>query len=349
MGVANLLSSTIQQLKSERVHQMICRVCGSSSIRKVGEVQYYLGYNTPVYHCRSCGGRLCEHLSGIHEEMHADLGTYYGSHLARAQECKSMFDRGDIKGLRQVLCSYSSRYRFIINSIEKWGRGAHLLEFGCSRGHLAAYFILTGYKTIGADVSRCAIESARENFGPNFFEATSPEISKRAPFDVIYHAGTIGCVSDPLGLTRSLLAMLKAGGQLLFNAPNVEACCLPGQLWTDWGPPPDVVTLFKPGVWTRLFSKEALVNEEVEKYPSDQSVPFALRKLTRRWRPPTPSPIGESISLVRSKPIEPVRGLGHLRVFVESTVARIAMKTGLSRILPSQPTDFGLLVTMTKK
>ena len=43
------------------------------------------------------------------------------------------------------------------------------------------------------------------------------------PYDVIYHVGLIGCVADPIAFTRRLLAMLKPGGTLLFNAPNRDA------------------------------------------------------------------------------------------------------------------------------
>ena len=45
-------------------------------------------------------------------------------------------------------------------------------------------------------------------------------IRAEAPYDFIYHVGMIGCVSDPVKLTRELLALLKPGGILLFNAPN---------------------------------------------------------------------------------------------------------------------------------
>jgi SAM-dependent methyltransferase len=328
---------------------MICRMCGSASTTKIGEVQYYIGFKTPVYDCDGCGGRFCEHVSGIHERMHLDSGTYYNAHVERARRCKAMVDAKDLAGLRQELISNSSRYHFTIRSVESLPKSARLLEIGCSRGYLTSYFILAGYDTLGVDISTSAIESAKQSFGPYFVVADSSVIAERAPFDVIYHVGTIGCVSDPLALTRALLAVLKPGGKLLFNATNVDACILPGQLWIDWGPPPDLVSLFKPGMWTRLFSDQAYVTEEVETYPLEYSIHIAFQKLAgQQWRAPEPIRIGEGLP-IRDHANGTGRSNGRLRSFTENMALKISRKLHLSQMIPLQATEFGLLVTMTKK
>ena len=126
---------------------------------------------------------------------------------------------------------------------------ASILEVGCSRGYLAAYSILAGRRIRGVDVSAEAVQAARASFGDYFAVAGTPEATTAAPFDFIYHVGLIGCVADPLAMTRGLLSMLKPGGQLIFNAPNKDALRFPNQLWIDSAPPPDLVTLFPPGFW----------------------------------------------------------------------------------------------------
>ena len=108
-----------------------------------------------------------------------------------------------------------------------------------------------GRPILGIDVSPEASTSARASFGDHFavgLDAAQP------PYDVIYHVGLIGCVDDPIALTRRLLAMLKPGGLLLFNAPNRDALGLDGQLWLDSAPPPDLVTLF-PGLLAIAFRR----------------------------------------------------------------------------------------------
>src|SRR5437660_518436 len=89
-------------------------------------------------------------------------------------------------------------------------------------------------------------------YGTPIFECDDDRaMDAMAPYDVVYHVGTIGCVADPLGMTKRLLGLLKPGGRLLFNVPNRDGCYLRGQLWIDAAPPPDVVTLFPSGFWRR--------------------------------------------------------------------------------------------------
>ena len=167
-----------------------------------------------------------------------------------------LFDQGDLAGLRGEL-SKIAKYKFVLESVEHQPKSIRLLEVGCSRGYLTSYFILSGYQVLGTDVSLDAIAGAKGAFGDYFISADSAAIQDRAPYDVIYHVGTIGCVGDPLGLTRNLLKMLKPGGVLLFNAPNADSCWLRNHLWIDAAPPPDVVTLFRPGFWRKHLPRRS--------------------------------------------------------------------------------------------
>src|SRR5262249_8034028 len=159
--------------------------------------------------------------------------------------------------------SKGSKYQFIIDQIDREPTDARILEIGSSKGHLTSYFILTGRKITGVDISPKAVASASAAFGNHFVRAGVPSIEAEAPYDVIFHVGTIGCVADPIAMTRRWLDMLKPKGRLLFNAPNRDACSLRDQLWFDSAPPPDLVTLFRPGFWSDRFSDLALVGEEV--------------------------------------------------------------------------------------
>ena len=152
--------------------------------------------------------------------------------LVHAQSCKTLFDKGDRSGLRSEL-SQASKYRFIIEQIDREPAEARILEVGCSRGHLTSIFILDRRRITGVDVSQKAVAAARAAFGDHFVLAGDPSIGARAPYDVIFHVGTIGCVADPVGMTRQWLDLLKPGGRLLFNAPNRDGCTLRGQLWFE--------------------------------------------------------------------------------------------------------------------
>src|SRR5262249_36513319 len=147
----------------------------------------------------------------------------------------------------------------------------------------------------GVEVSPKAIAAATTAFGKHFVRAADPVVEAQVPYDLVFHVGTIGCVADPVGMTKRLLSLLKPGGRLLFNAPNRDGLTLRDQLWFESAPPPDVVTMFPPGFWRSHFADVAVVSEEIEYCAPEQSLLIALRRLGRRkWHKPVPMPLKES-------------------------------------------------------
>jgi SAM-dependent methyltransferase len=332
-----------------REPKIICRVCGASDVNEIGEVEYYPGFLWKVFDCPACLCRFTCHDESIYNWLHSHSTSIYGIYRVLAEKSKRLFDQGDLVGLRREL-SCSSKYKFVIESVNQQSRNIRLLEAGCSRGYLTSYFILAGYKITGMDVSRDAVAEAKEAFGDRFVMADSTAIKDGAPYDVIYHVGTIGCVSDPLGLTRDLLKLLTPGGQLLFNAPNADSCWYRGQLWIDAAPPPDVVTLFRRGFWQKHFSGAADVTEEVEMCPPDQALEIGLKNLFgRRWGSPKPLPLDASADAYQQGRLESHNGKDRLRHLFERGSLKIGRAIHLSHLVPKQPTPFGLFVKMTKK
>jgi SAM-dependent methyltransferase len=324
---------------------MHCRICGSKKIASRGVVEYYFDYAYPVYDCDDCGSRFTSHESSAYDLLYSERSSRYSHYWRQAETCKALFDRDDQAGLRAEL-SKTSKYRFIIEVIDRVPTDARILEIGSSRGHLTSYFILTRRRITGVDISSKALAAASGAFGEHFVRAGDPSIEAAAPYDVIFHVGTIGCVADPIEMTIHLLELLKPGGRLLFNAPNRDACSLQDQLWFDSAPPPDVVTLFRPGFWSDRFGDIALVDEEVEFCSPEQNFLVALRRLAgRKWRKPVPMPLSESERF--SAP--PPQFADMLWRNFERAMRKIARSTVLPRLVPSCPSDFGLFVQMVKK
>ena len=322
-----------------------CGVCGSLKITKLGEVEFYFGYAWPVYDCNDCCCRFTPHDSSVYDRLYSEQSSCYGRYTAQAQTCKLLFDQGDLAGLRTAL-SEGSKYRFIINEIDRASAGTRILEIGSSRGHLTSYFILSGRDITGVDVSPEAVRTAKADFGDHFVQAGDPSIEARAPYDLIFHVGTIGCVADPVGMTRRLLDLVKPGGRLLFNTPNRDGCALRDQLWFESAPPPDVVTLFPPGFWRDRFGDAAQIDEAVECGSPEQNLLILLRRLgRRRWRKPVPMPLKASEQLSTPAPM-----LGDaLWHNLERVVRKIAPWTGILRLVPPYPTEFGLFIKMRKR
>lgn len=332
-----------------------CRICGSGNVRFAGSVEYYSGFAWAVYDCDACRARFTRHDETIYDALHDESGSIYKVYRSLLEDATRAFQDHNLDALRQYL-SQGSKYKFVIEQVEKESRDARLLEIGCSRGYLTSYFILAGYEVTGVDISESAVESAREAFGDHFVLEGDPLIEAGAPYDVIYHVGTIGCVADPLGLTRRLLRLLKPGGRLLFNSPNLESCWLIDQLWIDAAPPPDLVSIFPPGFWTNHFEKEAQVEEQIEHCHPDKALAIGLSKLFgRRWKRPVSIPLDESSDRYMTGTLGD-RINGQRRIFrdnawqlFERSVLKLGHKTHLARLAPVQPAEFGVFVKMTRR
>ena len=323
----------------------LCRICGSEAAREVGAVEFYQGYNWPIHDCAWCGCRFTRHDESFYKKLHTDFGSSYVRYRQMWEECRKRFQEGNAVELRRYLAT-QVKYRLVLDEIDRLSPGSKVLEIGCSRGYLASYAILSQHRTLGVDISLEALDAAREAFGNHFATVSSSAMQDAAPYDFIYHTGTIGCVADPIALTHSLLALLKPGCRLVFNAPNLGACDQLDQLWLEAAPPPDVVTLFPFRFWKRQFQREAKVEEKIEMAEFSQSFPHWIRKrIGLAWEQPIPLPIGKS-----SNPFLPTTNLSRrIQSIGERIVTRVAAITGLGRIISPKPADFGLLVTMTKK
>lgn len=322
-----------------------CRVCGGGPVKVAGSVAYFQGYEWPVHDCAACGCRFTPHDARAHAELHRTgaLAHYagYGELAGRVQE---RYRAGDTDGLRRLL-AISPKFRFVIDALAREPMSARVLEFGCSRGYLTAYFILQGRSILGVDAAPEAIAAARAAFGDHFALANDTTAARSAPYDVVYHVGLIGCVADPLGLTRHLLSLVRPGGRVIFNAPNREALSWRGQLWFDSAPPPDLVTLFPPGFWETQLGGEADVREWAENLPPAGSVAARLRRtIGPRWR----LPIVQTLSGTTG---------GHAweqRVpfawsWFERLVTKAAVVTGAARLAPPVPAEYGTFVEMVAR
>jgi SAM-dependent methyltransferase len=247
-----------------------CAICKSPKIKSRGMYRSYIDYETPIFDCLDCGGRFSVRDDRIYEHLHTSTTSSYSGHQRYASRLKATFENGSAKELAAILSEFDKN-RLIIDAVDQSARGSNILELGCSCGYLTSYAIKEGHHVLGVDLSPSAIANAVENFGDVFVTAKSDEALKRAPYDLIYHVGTIGCVEDPLEFTRTHFNLLRSGGLLVFNCPNVRFCEELGLDWMRSCSPPDLVSLFCRGVWEREFGSDAIVEvaeirKEMPKY-----------------------------------------------------------------------------------
>ena len=322
--------------------EITCRLCGAVA-DYLGTLHPYLDYSTPVYACKGCGARLAIHDPSVHERLHSNARSSYAWHKDLAAAAAAYFARGDREGLKRLLDT-APKNRLVMAELDKLPVGSRVMEVGCSRGYLTAYAVRCGHRVLGVDVSVAALVDAKRLFGERFALVNDPMIAQGAPYDFIYHVGTIGCVDDPVGLIRSQLDLLRSGGLLVCNAPDVAAAVERGRLWSVGTTPPDLVTLFNRHWFSRAFS--ALAQIELSIAPEDPGV--SLRRVlgrdgvaaenAPRFRLFEDAPETTTYSSA-SPPISPLRGAARSLVRVLHTL----------RVIPHYAHEYGILVRMTKR
>lgn len=320
-----------------------CRICGVAAARTVGRVEYFEGLPCDICDCARCGCRWSLHDASVHDRMHqAPVLAYYAGYRDLLDECGRLFKAGDQSAI-EVLLRQTAKYQFVLDRLRDVPAGGRVLEWGCSRGYLTSPSILAGRHVLGVDISEDAVAAARQAFGDHFAVAGSPRVDAQAPYDAIYHVGLIGCVADPIGTTRRLLALLKPGGRLFFNAPNRDALFQRGQLWFDSAPPPELVTLFPGGFWTRQFAQAAAVTETVAiSAAAESTVKSLVRWLGPKWQRPVPHSLQSATAHRWTQPAPASFWRG-----VQSAIAKLSSTTNLR--IGRWPDEYGLFVEMVRR
>jgi 2-polyprenyl-3-methyl-5-hydroxy-6-metoxy-1,4-benzoquinol methylase len=237
-----------------------CRICGSLHTIEVDRVNFYKDFSDTVYDCLQCKSRFTDCHPDLYEQFHSSKQHYYSSRMeAWTREARILCEKQDEEALKKAVQRFHFAMPRIIETFEQEGVQS-VLEVGCAWGYNLSWFIMQNKQCLGIDISSTAIEKAREAFGDHFDTVESAGASSPARlFDGIYHLGTIGCVESPIEFTSRLLAKLKPGGVLMFNAPSRRQCEELSSPWI-WGAcPPDLVTLFDDSFWAAYFKDRANV------------------------------------------------------------------------------------------
>jgi SAM-dependent methyltransferase len=275
-----------------------------------------------IFDCEACGCRFVEHDAGAHEALHAHASSYT-NHARYCADARDYYGKRDAEGLRRYLAAGRAN-RFVIEFVDARPRLTKVAEVGCSLGYLLSYFALTGRDAYGFDVSRTAVAGANAAFGPHFFLADQGSLDAHAPYDVIFHVGTVGCVADPVGMTEGLLALLNPGGWLLFNAPNRRYLDQTGEVWLGT-PPPDLVSIFPETFWAARFQSLARLHVDTE-YRTLYEVLLARRR--RKASADRPKPVlGQShVSAWEKRSTSSPPMAGRVRAIVRATLDRVGTR-----------------------
>jgi 2-polyprenyl-3-methyl-5-hydroxy-6-metoxy-1,4-benzoquinol methylase len=124
--------------------------------------------------------------------------------------------------------------------------GARLLDIGCGDGRFLEFARRAGWSVVGVDFDQKAVDAAR-SLGLDIRLGGVEAIGAEERFDGVTLSHVIEHVHDPIGLLRACYRLLRPGGWIWLQTPNVDSQGhrLYGANWRGLEPPRHLV-LFTP-------------------------------------------------------------------------------------------------------
>lgn len=204
---------------------------------------------TADYAFRRCGG--CGLVFMDPRPTRAELPTFYPASYHNFDPPKNAISKF-------LLNRYLDRQAAICRKLMR--RDGAMLEVGCAAGDLLERVVQTGTAATvhGIDVSAEACARARDR-GLDVFHGTLDEFETDQRYDLIFMSHVIEHVLDPVETIVKVTALLKPGGVLYLETPNVRS--LDARIWKRrWGliHYPRHLYLFDRGTIVRLLETGGL-------------------------------------------------------------------------------------------
>jgi 2-polyprenyl-3-methyl-5-hydroxy-6-metoxy-1,4-benzoquinol methylase len=187
--------------------------------------------------------------------------------------------------------------------------GSRLLDIGCGDGAFLHLAQSAGWEVVGIDFDVAAVESARRrglDVRCQTVEALAGESA--SPFDAITISHVIEHVHDPADLLRHAFRLLKPGGTLWVDTPNLSSIGRVrfGHAWIGLDAPRHLV-LFNPVSLRRLLERTGFtILETVARFEVSDMIFEASYRIARcedpyeGSRPPVAIRLGAVIASIRS-------------------------------------------------
>lgn len=219
-----------------------CPLCNADAICKYKNMLGYIeGPKFDIYECTNCNASFVDPLS-------SDESIY--NHIYRQVEIIPGYMRyhrfaelvKKVKHPLDVLSNLENTYWAVREALRKSSpdnkKDISILEIGSGLGYLTYSLNMAGYKTIGLDLSKEAIEKAKERYG-NFYEAGDLFVvanTKANLYDCVIMTELIEHVENPKAFIEASLSLLKDGGKLIITTPN-KTKSKKGIIWQSDVPP----------------------------------------------------------------------------------------------------------------
>jgi len=258
-----------------RLESHPCALCGSRRTRP-----YAVKFDLGIVSCRRCGLVYAEPRLGEEDLLKRYSAEYlYGEYLPVFRADRSGFDLELVRGHYALYLALAGRV---------FAPGKRLLDVGCGPGFFLKAAAGLGWEAEGVEISPSAAEYAAAVLGvpvrrTKLEEAGFPE----AAFDVVTMLDAIEHLGDPSAALAVARRVLKPGGRLILNTPDLGSASR-RVLGTDWGvlTPAEHLTYFTGRTLRRMLERAGFdvfgIRNLLRFDPDCTHAPDASRRL--RWK-----------------------------------------------------------------
>lgn len=167
------------------------------------------------------------------------------------------------------------------------GTYGRLLDVGCSAGLFLQEARACGWDVTGVEPSRWLAEQARGRLGADVVVCAPFETATLEPssYDVVTLWDVLEHVTDPEAFLTKAESLLKPGGLLVVNVPNLRSWIARafGRRWPLLLP--EHLFYFSPRSLQLLFSQHGLAEPELRVHPVSFDLGYVMRRLSQHRIP----------------------------------------------------------------
>lgn len=176
-----------------------------------------------------------------------------------------------------------------VSLLEQWAGGGHgrLLDVGCSAGLFSELARAAGWEVLGVEPSRWLADRARDRLGAGavlcarFEDVTLPAES----FDAVCLWDVLEHVADPEAFLLKAAEVLRPGGLLALNVPNLQSWIARalGRRWPLLLP--EHLFFFSPASLRLLFGRHGIAPPKLRLHPVFFGSGFVAHRLAQHGVP----------------------------------------------------------------
>ena len=198
-----------------------CPLCFASSAEQFVVSRHVYGDSTgsrAFFHCRACDVRY--QYPGLNAEEEA---KFYANEFEGFMNNRTGNTKDWLEIERHLEFNESTRLRRMQYLAPYLNKSSNILEIGCSSGFMLYPLIKDGHKCTGIEPSNIFSKYLSTRSIPVFPDINELRANKpEQKFDLILHFFVLEHISDPRSFLKEQMAMLNAGGRIIFEIPNAS-------------------------------------------------------------------------------------------------------------------------------